>query len=81
VRPGNAPPVDFPPTCRKDGDRPPRLRRARAGLLAGQENGLAVVVTLVADVTQTYFDLTELDREIDIARRTRSWICAGPRRR
>lgn len=51
-----------------------RLRRAneaaRADLLAGRENRRAVVVTLVADVAQTYFDLLELDREIDIARRT-----------
>jgi multidrug efflux system outer membrane protein len=51
-----------------------RLRRAteeaRAELLANEENGRAVVVTLVADVAQTYFDLLELDREVAIARET-----------
>ena len=51
-----------------------RLRRAneaaRADLLAGEENRRSVVVTLVADVAQAYFDLLELDRELDIARRT-----------
>jgi multidrug efflux system outer membrane protein len=51
-----------------------RLRRAneaaRADLLAGEENRRSVAVTLVADVAQAYFDLLELDRELDIARRT-----------
>ncbi len=51
-----------------------RLRRAneaaRADLLAGEENRRAVIVTLVGDVAQGYFDLLELDRELDVARRT-----------
>ncbi|MGH7396248.1 MAG: efflux transporter outer membrane subunit, partial [Candidatus Rokuibacteriota bacterium] len=51
-----------------------RLRRAneaaRADLLAGEENRRSVIVTLVGDVAQGYFDLLELDRELDIARRT-----------
>ena len=51
-----------------------RLRRAteaaRADLLASEENRRSVVVTLVGDVAQAYFDLLELDRELDIARRT-----------
>lgn len=51
-----------------------RLRRAteaaRADLLASVENQRTVVTTLVSDVAQAYFDLLELDREAEIARRT-----------
>ncbi|MGE5218328.1 MAG: efflux transporter outer membrane subunit, partial [Chloroflexota bacterium] len=51
-----------------------RLRRAteaaRAELLANQENQRTVLMTLVADVAQNYFDLLELDREEEIDRRT-----------
>ena len=51
-----------------------KLRRgteaARAELLASEENRRGVIVTLVGDVAQTYFDLLELDRELDIARQT-----------
>jgi multidrug efflux system outer membrane protein len=51
-----------------------RLRRAteaaRATLLASEENRKAVVVTLVSDVAAAYFDLLELDMELEIARRT-----------
>ena len=51
-----------------------RLRRAteaaRAELLANQENQRTVLMTLVADVAQNYFDLLELDREAEIDRRT-----------
>jgi multidrug efflux system outer membrane protein len=51
-----------------------RLRRAteaaRAELLASEENRRAVLMTLVSDVARTYFDLLELDRELEIARRT-----------
>ena len=51
-----------------------RLRRAteaaRADLLASEENRRGVVVTLVGDVAQAYFDLLELDRELAIARQT-----------
>jgi outer membrane protein, multidrug efflux system len=51
-----------------------RLRRAteaaRAELLASEENQRVVVTTLVGDVAQAYFDLLELDREAEIARRT-----------
>jgi multidrug efflux system outer membrane protein len=51
-----------------------RLRRAteagRADLLASEENRKAVTVTLVGDVAAAYFDLIELDTELEIARRT-----------
>lgn len=51
-----------------------RLRRAteaaRSELLANQENQRTVLMTLVADVAQSYFDLLELDREAEIDRRT-----------
>ncbi len=51
-----------------------RLRRAteaaRAELLANEENQRTVLMTLVADVAQNYFDLLELDREAEIDRRT-----------
>jgi multidrug efflux system outer membrane protein len=51
-----------------------RLRRAteaaRAELLANEENQRTVLMTLVAEVAQTYFDLLELDREAEIDRRT-----------
>jgi multidrug efflux system outer membrane protein len=51
-----------------------RLRRAteaaRANLLASDENRKAVITTLVGDVAADYFDLIELDMELDIDRRT-----------
>jgi outer membrane protein, multidrug efflux system len=51
-----------------------RLRRAteaaRADLLASEENRKAVITTLVSDVVSTYFNLIELDSELEIARRT-----------
>jgi len=51
-----------------------RLRRAteasRADLLAAEENRKAVVTTLVSDVSTFYFNLIELDRELEIARHT-----------
>ncbi|MFN7943831.1 MAG: efflux transporter outer membrane subunit [Blastocatellia bacterium] len=51
-----------------------RLRRAteaaRADLLAAEENRKAVVTTLVGDVSAAYFNLLELDTELEIARRT-----------
>jgi multidrug efflux system outer membrane protein len=51
-----------------------RLRRAteaaRAELLESEEARRTVVLTLVSDVAQAYFDLLDLDRELDIARRT-----------
>lgn len=51
-----------------------RLRRAseagRANLLASEENRKAVTVTLVSDVASAYFDLIELDSELEIAKRT-----------
>lgn len=51
-----------------------RLRRAteaaRAGLLASEENRKTVVTTLVSDVAAAYFNLLELDLELEIARRT-----------
>jgi multidrug efflux system outer membrane protein len=51
-----------------------RLRRAteaaRADLLAAEENRKAVITTLVGDVAAAYFDLLELDMELEIAKRT-----------
>ncbi len=51
-----------------------RLQRAteaaRAELLANEENQRTVLMTLVSDVAQNYFDLLELDREEEIDRRT-----------
>jgi len=50
-----------------------KLRRAteagRANLLASEENRKAVITTLVGDVASAYFDLLELDMELEIARR------------
>ena len=51
-----------------------RLRRAteaaRADLLATEENRKAVITTLVSDVAGAYFNLLELDMELEIAKRT-----------
>jgi multidrug efflux system outer membrane protein len=51
-----------------------RLRRAteasRANLLASEENRKAVIVTLISDVAAAYFDLLELDMELEIDKRT-----------
>jgi len=51
-----------------------RLQRgteaARAELLASEETRRVVLMTLVADVARTHFDLLELDDELEIARRT-----------
>ncbi len=51
-----------------------RLHRAteaaRANLLASEENRRTVITTLVSDVATAYFDLLELDTELEIARRT-----------
>ena len=51
-----------------------RLRKqtaaARADLLATEEARKAVITTLVSDVATAYFDLRELDFELDISRRT-----------
>ena len=51
-----------------------RLRRAteaaRAELLATDWNQKAVITTLVSDVATAYFNLLELDMELDIARNT-----------
>jgi outer membrane protein, multidrug efflux system len=51
-----------------------RLRRAteaaRANLLATEESRKAVITTLVGDVATAYFDLLELDTELEIAKRT-----------
>jgi NodT family efflux transporter outer membrane factor (OMF) lipoprotein len=52
-----------------------RIRRltesARAQYLASDEARRGVITTLVADVTTHYFQLRELDLELDIARKTR----------
>jgi len=51
-----------------------RLRRATAGarasLLNAEENRKAVVTTLVADVATDYFNLLQLDYELEISRST-----------
>ena len=51
-----------------------RLQRAteaaRAELLANEENQRTVLMTLISDVAQNYFDLLESDREEEIDRRT-----------
>jgi multidrug efflux system outer membrane protein len=51
-----------------------RLRRAteaaRANLLNAEENRKAVVTTLVSDVATNYFDLLQLDYELQISQRT-----------
>ena len=51
-----------------------RLRRAteasRANLLGAEENRKAVVTTLVSDVATNYFNLLQLDYELEISRRT-----------
>jgi outer membrane protein, multidrug efflux system len=51
-----------------------RLRRAteaaRADLLASEHNRQAVVTTLVSEVAGSYFNLLELDMELEIAKRT-----------
>jgi multidrug efflux system outer membrane protein len=52
-----------------------RVRRlneaARARFLASEEGRRGVQLSLVADVAATYFDLRELDAELEISRRTR----------
>jgi outer membrane protein, multidrug efflux system len=51
-----------------------RLRKAtaaaRADLLATEETRKAVMTTIVSDVATAYFDLRELDFELEIAKRT-----------
>ena len=51
-----------------------RLRNAtaagRADLLASEENRKAVMTTLVSDVSTAYFQLLELDGEMEVAKRT-----------
>jgi multidrug efflux system outer membrane protein len=51
-----------------------RLRRAtetaRANLLGAEETRKAVITTLVSDVATAYFNLRELDYELEISRRT-----------
>lgn len=53
-----------------------RIRRlneaARAQVLASEEARSAVALTLVSDVASAYFDLRELDEELEIARHTRA---------
>lgn len=52
-----------------------RLRRlteaARAEYLASEEGRRAVIVSLIADVTTTYFQMLELELELDVSRKTR----------
>jgi outer membrane protein, multidrug efflux system len=43
---------------------------SRADLLASEENRKTVVMLVVSDVTTAYYDLLELDGELDIAKRT-----------
>jgi len=46
------------------------IRAAKAEYLATEDARRGVMVSLVADVAQTYFSLLELDLELDIARKT-----------
>jgi NodT family efflux transporter outer membrane factor (OMF) lipoprotein len=52
-----------------------RLRRlteaARAEYLASEEGRRAVIVSLISDVTTAYFQLLELELELDVSRKTR----------
>jgi NodT family efflux transporter outer membrane factor (OMF) lipoprotein len=52
-----------------------RLRRlteaARAEYLASEEGRRAVIVSLISDVTTTYFQMLELELELDVSRKTR----------
>ena len=52
-----------------------RIRRltesARAQFLASEEARRGVVLSLIADVSSAYFQLLELDRELEVSRRTR----------
>jgi NodT family efflux transporter outer membrane factor (OMF) lipoprotein len=52
-----------------------RIRRltesARAQFLASEDARRGIITTLVSDVTTTYFQLRELDLELEISRRTR----------
>jgi multidrug efflux system outer membrane protein len=55
-----------------------RIRRSveagRAQLLSKQENQRAVVLSLVGNIAESYFDLRALDLQIDITKRTlRTW--------
>lgn len=55
-----------------------RVRReneaARADLLGREENRRAVILELVSSVAQAYFDLRQLDMQLDITKRTlQSW--------
>jgi multidrug efflux system outer membrane protein len=43
---------------------------ARADLLAAEENRKTVMMRLVSDVASAYFNLLELDKELEIAKRT-----------
>jgi multidrug efflux system outer membrane protein len=52
---------------------------ARAQYLATEEAQRAVVTTLIADVTDTYFALQTLDRQLAIAQRTRDVAADGLR--
>ncbi len=60
-----------------------RVRRlnesARAQYLATEEARRAVVTTLIADVTEAYFGLQTLDRQLAIAQRTRDVAADGLR--
>src|SRR4029077_3891760 len=53
-----------------------RIRRlneaARAQYLATEEGRRGVILSLVAEVASAYFDLRELDQELEIAQRTRA---------
>jgi len=55
-----------------------RIRRsveaARAQLLSKQENQRTVILSLIGNVAESYFDLRALDHQVDIAKRTlKAW--------
>ena len=80
LRPGFATPFNYygQTTLNWEIDIWGRIRRsneaARADLLAREENRRAIVLTLISAVAQAYFDLLQLDSQLDIAHRAlASW--------
>jgi len=52
------------------GRRKKEKQAAKADLLATEEARLAVVITLIGDIATAYYNLRELDFELEIAKRT-----------
>ncbi len=80
LRPGFATPFNYygQTTLNWELDIWGRLRRsneaARADLLAREENRRAIILTLISAVAQSYFDLLQYDKQLNIAHRAlASW--------